>query len=84
MKNIEDLELFWTKKAKDLLLNRKIVKVKYLSMKETKEIFGYERHRCLAFMLDNYVWIFPSQDDEGNGAGSLFTTSKDLPTIPVI
>ena len=84
MRSKKTIELVWTKRAENLLLNRKIVKVKYLKTEEVEKIFGYPGHRCLAFMLDNNVWVFPSQDDEGNEAGALFTTSEALPTIPRI
>jgi hypothetical protein len=34
--------------------------------------------------LDNGEMLYPSSDDEGNGAGALHTTIDELPIIPVI
>jgi hypothetical protein len=34
-------------------------------------------------LLDGNV-IYPSQDDEGNGPGSLFTNNETNPVIPVL
>jgi hypothetical protein len=38
----------------------------------------------IVLMLDDGTYIYPSRDDEGNGAGALFTSHADLPVIPVI
>lgn len=72
----------WTEKANDLLLNRKIVKVRYMTPKEMNDMGWY--NRPVAFLLDNGVWVFPSADDEGNNGGALFTTDKNLSVIPVL
>ena len=34
--------------------------------------------------LDDGNLVYPSQDDEGNGAGALFTNDKKNPTLPVL
>jgi hypothetical protein len=44
---------------------------------------GWEQIPLVIFFNDG-SYMFPSQDDEGNDGGSLFTSFKDLPTIPVI
>ena len=40
--------------------------------------------RCVVMILDNGTVVYPSQDDEGNGAGSLFTNDYKNPVLPVI
>ena len=72
----------WQDEAKNLLLNRKIIKVEYLSNEEASDMGWYSRP--VALLLDNGVWIFPSADDEGNNGGALFTTSEANPVLPVL
>ena len=83
--NINALEISWIQNVEKHLIGRKIVKVKYLSNQEATNIFGDSiRNRCISLLLDNGTWVYPSQDDEENGAGSLFTTCHDLPVIRVL
>ena len=72
----------WTKKAEDILLNRKIVKVEYMSKDECESAYWYKRPVCM--LLDSGVWIYPSQDDEGNDGGALFTTDDTETCLPVL
>lgn len=72
----------WTQSASELLLNRKIVQVRYMTEGERKDMGWYSRP--VAFLLDNGIWVFPSADDEGNDGGALFTTDKNLSVIPVL
>lgn len=72
----------WNKAAIKLLVGRKIIKAGYL-LKEETDALGWD-HSSLAIKLDDGTILWPSRDDEGNDAGALFTTSDDLPTIPVI
>lgn len=72
----------WETDVSKLLLNKKIVAVRYMNDKEMED-HGWHR-RALLIQLDDGTVIYPSSDDEGNDAGALFTTSEDLPTIPVI
>jgi hypothetical protein len=78
----KDMDKFWTDVAKKQLLNRKIVDVRYLTNEEMED-FGWEE-RSVVMVLDNGNIIFPSQDDEGNGAGALFTCDPDQPILPVL
>ena len=48
-----------------------------------QEALGWYNSSLVIFFTDG-SYLFPSQDDEGNGAGALFTSFKELPTIPVI
>lgn len=78
----KDTNKFWTDVAKKQLLNRKIVDVRYLLPEEMESLGWYES--CVVMVLDDGNMIYPSQDDEGNGAGALFTCNPDQPTLPVI
>jgi hypothetical protein len=73
---------FWIDVAKKQLLNRKIVDVRYLTIEEMENLGWYER--CVVMILDDGNMIYPSQDDEGNGAGALFTCDPNQPTLPVL
>jgi hypothetical protein len=77
-----DYQKQWTEVASNLLLNRKIVKVRYMEQSEADDMGWYSRP--IAFLLDNGVWIFPSADDEGNNGGALFTTDRDNSVLPVL
>jgi len=81
----ESCKEYWAAKASDVLLDRKIVKVKYMSDKEIVNIFGNHVYKAvICIKLDNGVWIYPSSDDEGNDVGALFTTSSELECVPTI
>lgn len=77
-----DLENHWAKIASDLLLNKKITRVRYVSPKEADDM-GWNS-RPVAFMLETGVWVFASMDDEGNDGGSLFTTDPNESVLPVL
>jgi hypothetical protein len=79
MKNTND---HWCDVAKKLLLNRKIVGVRYL-LDEEMEMLGWDQ-RSIVLILDDGNMIFPSSDDEGNQAGALFTNNPDQPTLPTL
>ncbi len=78
----EKIEELWTKIAKKQLEGKKIIKVRYISLEEMKE-FGWD-NRSVVMELDDGNLITPSRDDEGNGAGALFTTDKQDSVLPVI
>jgi hypothetical protein len=74
----------WSKYAEGHFLGKKIVAVRYLTDKE-QESLGWDQS-AVVLQLDDGTLIFPSQDDEGNGAGALFGQTKDGKeiTCPVI
>lgn len=82
MNVIKDVEKHWNKVAKDLLLNKTIVNVRYLSKKEADDLGWYER--VVAFQTNDGNWFFPSRDDEGNGGGALFTSDEKESCLPVL
>ena len=70
----------WTKRAKKLLLGRKIVKVEYLPKSEAKDMMWSTRP--VTFLLDDGTWIMPMSDDEGNDGGALAVGPDE--TLPVL
>ena len=76
------LDNMWVNKIKKNLLNKKIIDVRVMSISETKNL-GWD-YRSIVITLDDGEMLYPSMDDEGNGAGAIFTTYEDLPTIPVM
>ena len=76
------LELRWTERISKLLVGKKIIKVEYMTEELAKEQGWYKRP--IQILLNNGTWLTPSQDDEGNDGGALFTSDDNLPTIPVI
>jgi hypothetical protein len=79
---MSDIRKRWTEKCKKHLVGKKIVHVRYLNKKEMDDL-GWDQTPLIIFFTDG-SYMFPSRDDEGNDGGSLFTSFKDLPTIPVI
>ena len=78
----ENIENTWTDIAKKQLEGKKIVKVRYISEEEMEALGWYSR--CVVMELDDGNLVFPSQDDEGNGAGALFTNDKQNSVLPVL
>ena len=73
----------WVKYAEKHLLGKKVVKVRYLTDDEADNL-GW-RSRSIVIFFDDGTYVFPSADDEGNNAGALFGTNKDLElTFPVL
>ena len=79
----EEKEQEWVKRAEGVLLNRQIVKVRWMTKKEQKAT-GWDGDRAIVLELDDGTLIFPSRDDEGNGPGALFSTSKKESVLPVL
>jgi|TARA_R100001460_G_scaffold19719_3_gene40895 hypothetical protein len=64
------------------LVGQTIVKIEYLSPKDSKKFYGWNYQPC-EIHLSNGVILTPSCDDEGNNAGAIFTNIDGLATIPV-
>ena len=69
----------WKKRAEKLLLNKKIVKVEWMSKADANDMGWSDRPVCL--LLDDNNWIFAMRDDEGNDAGALAVGPDE--TLPV-
>lgn len=80
---MNDILSVWTAKANQVLLNKKIVQVRYLSDAE-QQAFGWH-NKCVVFQLDDGTLVFPCSDDEGNNAGTLHWNKEEnwgnLPTL---
>ena len=73
----------WTKYAQKRLLNRKIVKVEYMTNNECNKYMWYKRP--ITFILDNGTRVIAMQDDEGNDGGVLTClTEKSEDVLPVL
>lgn len=77
-----DYAKVWGDKVAKELVGKAIVAVRYLTEEERTELDWHDR--SIVIQLSDGTLLWPSRDDEGNGAGALFTTIKDLPTVPVI
>ena len=56
------------------MIGRKIVEVRKMTKKEI-EREGWDSG-TVAIVLDDGTAIYPSQDDEGNGSGALFSVNN--------
>ena len=74
----------WIKKAESVLLNRKIVNVRYMDDDEMEAV-GFTSHRPLVLQLDDKTIFYPSSDDEGNDGGAIHYQKEndDQSILPV-
>ena len=72
----------WIIRISRKLVGRKIVEVRYMNEKEIKSYAWYES--AVVLRLDDGKLLYPMQDDEGNGPGTIATTYEELPVLPVI
>ena len=72
---------YWQDQVNKHLVGRKIIKVEWLSPKETERVHGWDQQPCEIYLDDGTV-LSPSMDDEGNDAGAIHTNLKELPIIP--
>lgn len=77
-----DVKKYEEKIAK-LLVGRKITSVRYADETDMKNL-GFDGARPIVLQLDDGNQLIPSMDDEGNGAGALFTTYPEMDTIGVL
>jgi len=75
----EEVEPYWNEKVK-LLEGKTIAKAVYMT-KERAEEWDWDNQGLEITFTDGTSMLL-SQDDEGNGAGSAFTTIDGLDTIP--
>ena len=77
-----NLEQEWVQAISDKLVGKTIKEVRYISDEEARNMDWHGR--SVAIQLSDDSWVWPMQDDEGNGPGALATTHEDLPTVPVM
>jgi len=77
----EEVEPYWNKQVQ-LLVGKTIAKAEYMT-KERAEEWDWDKQGLELTFTDGTSMLL-SQDDEGNGPGSAFTSIPDLETIPVI
>jgi hypothetical protein len=75
-------EQHWEGQARALLVNRRIIAVRYMTPAQAE---GFEWHgRALVLILDDGTHLMAAADEEGNGPGALFTNNEKTPIIPTI
>ena len=73
----------WENKIAKQLVGRKIVEVRYMTPKESKESYWY--YQPILLILDDGTVLCPQSDDEGNESGSICViNNEELSTIPVM
>jgi hypothetical protein len=72
----------WEDRCSPVLVGKTIKSVRYLFTCEMKDL-GWSKKSLVIFFTDG-SYLFPSNDDEGNNAGALFTSFKGLEGIPTI
>ena len=82
LNNPDECTQYWTKKAQDSLLGRRILRVEYMSSKECNS-YGWWK-RPVTFILDNGTRIIAMQDDEGNDGGVLTCLGDKEELLPVL
>ena len=75
VKETKDLETFWNKRARQVLLGQTIVSVNYMSEENAEQMGWYKRP--IVFKLSNGTICYLSCDDEGNDGGALFFSDKN-------
>ena len=69
----------WSGDATKIFAGKTVQEIKYLTEDEAEQ---WEWQRTPIIVFTDGHEIMASRDDEGNGGGAFFTTSKDMPVIP--
>ncbi|MEI6297104.1 MAG: hypothetical protein WCO84_05715 [bacterium] len=72
----------WEDRCSAKLVGKTIKYVRYQYTCEKQDL-GWSKKALVIFFEDG-SYLFPSSDDEGNNAGSLFTSIEGLEGIPAI
>lgn len=81
--NDADIREHWGNLASNFLVGKTIRRVRYLNDQEREDI-GWDKSGLVIEFTDGH-WLIPMRDDEGNDAGSLWTSSQSkLNVIPTI
>ena len=78
-----ELREHWGNLASNFLVGKTIRRVRYLNDRETEDI-GWTKSGLVIEFEDGH-WIVAMSDDEGNEAGSIWTSSQsEINVIPTI
>jgi hypothetical protein len=78
-----ELREHWGNLASNFLVGKTIRRVRYLNDRETEDI-GWTKSGLVIEFTDGH-WIIAMSDDEGNEAGSIWTSSQsEINVIPTI
>jgi hypothetical protein len=78
-----ELREYWGNLASNYLVGKTIRRVRYLNDRETEDM-GWIKNAIVIEFTDGH-WIISMSDDEGNEAGSIWTSSQsELNVIPAI
>jgi hypothetical protein len=78
-----ELREHWGNLASNFLVGKTIRRVRYLNDRETEDI-GWTKSGLVIEFTDGH-WILAMADDEGNEAGSVWTSSQsEINVIPTI
>tara|TARA_B100000131_G_scaffold202640_1_gene194604 strand:- start:621 stop:914 length:294 start_codon:yes stop_codon:yes gene_type:complete len=86
----EGVRNYWNRIAREMLVGRQIFSVRYMHEDECGDMDWHNSPVVIGLSNrisnkgEKPIYLYPSQDDEGNGAGSIFTTVEDNPILPVI
>lgn len=81
--NDADIREHWGNLASNFLVGKTIRRVRYLNDQEREDI-GWDKSALVIEFTDGH-WVVPMRDDEGNDAGSLWTSSQsEINVIPSI
>lgn len=72
----------WEADSTAFLKGKTVKRVRYMTVEEVADMGWHAAAPVIEFTDGS--WILASADDEGNGAGALFTSNSQLETIPVI
>ena len=78
-----DLREHWGNLASNFLVGKTIRRTRYLNDREREDI-GWDKSGLVIEFTDGH-WILAMRDDEGNDAGSVWTSSQsEINVIPTI
>jgi hypothetical protein len=78
-----ELREHWGNLASNFLVGKTIRRVRYLNDRETEDI-GWTKSGLVIEFTDGH-WVLAMADDEGNEAGSVWTSSQsEINVIPTI
>ena len=73
----------WENQATSAFEGKVVKRIVWLTDKESEDMM-WDGSKAPVIEFTDGSWIMASSDDEGNHPGALFTSSKEIPTIPVI